>query len=264
MLATQVARATTASTCVRRYQVSRSVIVSSTIAASHGLFFVSEIGTLNTALLLFLGATLACVPNSPIVYLGHSEVVNRHGASFLSWVTFSYSFLHRKSSTDLPQKLNLHHVPALDSELRAKALHNKFRDVGKGANLWLQLGRPCLRPLLLQWSFVLLKSLSEFGSRYALFNLLRCLENNVRQEAGSEPWQWVAFLFSGLLLGTVADAWLLWITAGVLYGSLESALQTLVLEKFMRKEVASSQSEDADAKSGQKSPAGNNAMFKDT
>lgn len=271
MLSAQAAYAVGAPTYSRRYKTSRSAVLSSLIATLYFIFvnYVSEnlVSTelSNFALLLAFAAALARVPSQPTLYTGHREVLNRRGSSFLSWITFSYGFLHRSSAANLPEKLSLQHVPAVDFGLRAKTLHHRFRRVGNGAVLWLQLTRLCIRPLLLQWIFVLVKSLSEFGSRYALFNLLRCMENNAMPTRNNEVWKWTGLMSLGLLLGAIADAWLLWTTAGVLYSSLASVLQTIVLEKFMRKEVGNGETQKDKTKDKQgKAHLARNTMFQDT
>ncbi|KAJ6781783.1 hypothetical protein PWT90_08506 [Aphanocladium album] len=271
LLSAQAAYAVGASTCTRRYTISRAAVLGSLIATLYFIvviyntenYFWRELP--NLAILLVFAAALACVPCQPTLYTGDREVLNRQGSSLLSWITFSYGFLHRSSAAKLPGKLTLEHVPAVNHHLRAKILHDRFRRVGNGASLWLQLGQLCLKPLVLQWFFVLAKSLSEFGSRYSLFNLLRCMEDNRHPINNRELWKWTGMMSSGLFFGALADAWLLWTTAGILYGSVDSVLQAMVLEKFMRKEVGNGESKKDKLKSSEgKAQAASNAMFKET
>lgn len=262
----QIAYTSVAPSLLQRYKASRGAALSSCIATVYCLHLLSGTETWKyevpkLVLLPLLAATLADVPSLPVVYLGGVEVINRHGSSVLSWLTFSYGFLHSKSAASLPAKLRLQDVPALDIGLRAKTVRDRLGDVGRSTRLWHQLIRFCLKALLLQWSFVLLKSLAEFGSRYALFNILRGMEDTAVHASGRELWGWVGIMFLGLLFGALADTWLHWTTTGILHVSVASALESLVLEKFMRKENRTGASQGPGIKPGQSSEG---TLFKDT
>ncbi|KAJ3482707.1 hypothetical protein NLG97_g7498 [Lecanicillium saksenae] len=182
LLSAQAAYVVQASTCTGRYKISQSAILSSVIATicfiltKNGRENLMRNGLLNCGLLLGFAAALARVPSQPTLYKADREILNRHGSSLLSWFTFSYGFLHRSSAANLPEKLSLQSVPAVDFELRAKTLH-----------------------------------------------------------------------------------------AGILYDSLNSVLQTIILDKFMRKEVGNGESpkDNAESKHSKAAPA-HNATFQDT
>ncbi|OAA79643.1 ABC transporter, transmembrane domain, type 1 [Akanthomyces lecanii RCEF 1005] len=205
-----------------------------------------------------LAIILSCVPKKPKIYLQNTAVVNRNGASLLSWITFSYGFLHQKSTARLPAELSLDNVPAVDSSFRTETLRKRFGDVRAGDRIWLRLLRFCQGPLLLQWSFVLLKAIAEFGSRYALFNLLKGMENNDAPGSNSELWKWVGVMLLGMLSGAVADSWLYWVTSGVLHATVVSALDALVIGKMMRRENMNDSNEKPDKSSN------SGEMFRDT
>ncbi len=205
-----------------------------------------------------LSTMLSCVPSKPEIYLHNAAVMNRNGASLLSWITFSYGFLHQTSTARLPPKLSLDHVPAVDSSFRTETLRKRFGHVRADDRIWLRLLRFCQGPLALQWSFVLLKAIAEFGSRYALFNLLQGMENNDAPGNKSELWKWVVVMFLGMLSGAVADSWLNCVTSGVLHSTVVSALDALVLGKMMRRENTNDSNENLD------NAPSSGEMFRDT
>lgn len=140
-----------------------------------------------TALALTFAA-LTSVPKGPVKYLQGQEVLNRRGVSFLSWITFSYGFLHRASANRLAQKLSLQDVPVVDCKLRTRTLRAAFGDTLHVTRLWLRLVRFCFRPLLLHWALVLLRAASEFGCRYALFKFLSRLDTISNPAADKTTW----------------------------------------------------------------------------
>lgn len=194
LISIQVTFTYSAQSCSERYELARATALSSVITFVYALSAASAKVTgphelAKIGLLAVLAIILSCVPSKPKIYRKNSVVVNRNGASLLSWMTFSYGFLHQKSTARLPAKLNLDQVPALDSSFRTETLRQRLGKVGAGERVWLRLLRFCQGAFVLQWSFVLLKAIAEFGSRYALFNLLQGMENEDAPGGNSELWK---------------------------------------------------------------------------
>lgn len=263
LISIQVAFTYSAKSCSERYKLARATALSSAVVFIYALSAasVNETGPHELAkigLLAMLAMILSCVPSKPKIYRNNSAVVNRNGASLLSWITFSYGFLHQKSTSRLPAKLSLDHVPAVESSFRTETLRKRFGKVAAGERIWLRLLRFCQGALVLQWSFVLLKAIAEFGSRYALFNLLQGMENEDLPGGNSELWKWVGVMLLGMLSGAVADAWLHWVTSGVLHSTVVSALDAMVIGKMMSRENANNSNENSDKSSS------SGEMFRDT
>lgn len=182
--------------------------------------------------LLFLS-----LPRRPVVYVEGQEVLDRNGASPLSYVFFSYSFLSRNTSSRLPDKLALHDVPLPHYSLRAGHLQRHLTNLDSPGRLWLQLLRSLIGPLSKQWFAVIVKAASELGSRHALFQLLQRLEHSGEVATYQrDTWVWVMYMGVALLCDAVADSWLYWFTTGDLLTSSTSILQAVIYDKITRRQ----------------------------
>ena len=205
------------------------------------------------------------IPKRPTVYYQGQEVVNLNGCSNISWLSFTFGFLHQTNAANLPAKLQLSDVPTPCYQLRAKPLREQFQASGKGTKLWVQLFKSCFRLLIIEWTLVVCKAISEFGSRYALYRLLQCLERDMNSVREKGSWAWAGAM-GGCLLGEVlADTWLFWISSGVLYNTATVSLQTLIFEKMTRKQhTKSTTNGESNDHGSQSSPSTTDMMFNDT
>jgi hypothetical protein len=200
-----------------------------------------------------------------MLYYQGQEVVNLNGCSILSWLSFTFGFLHQNSASYLPAKLSLSDVPTPYHQLRAKSLRERFKASEKGAKLYIQLFKSCFRLLVLEWALVFCKAVAGFGSRYALYRLLQCLEHGMNSVRERESWVWTGAMGGCLLAEALADAWLFWISAGVLYNTATASLQTLIFEKMMRKQYTQSTvNGEGDTDDSKSSPSTTDMMFNDT
>lgn len=108
LISIQVAATYSAKVCSERYRLARSAVLSSAIALIYALCAASakETGPHQLAkigILAMLAIILSCVPSKPEIYLHNAAVMNRNGASLLSWITFSYGFLHQNPPLFSPQ-----------------------------------------------------------------------------------------------------------------------------------------------------------------
>lgn len=171
-------------------------------------------------------------PKRPVVFFNGNAVVNENGASVIDWLLLSWGFLYQRA-TDVPEEISLEDVPAVGSSLRLNALRAKFSTTEESNGLWTRLLRVVSRPLVVQYTLVIVKATSEFGSRFALFKLLVSLENNTTR--ANEAALFAALIAFSLVVETISGNWLSWVTHAKLYLPLDALLQSLIYEKLTRK-----------------------------
>lgn len=147
----------------------------------------------------------------------------------------------------MPKELRMEDLPEVRNCTRMRTMKGLFRATGVQSNrLWMQLVRTVWPVMIQQWLLVLLTAAAQFGSRFALFKLLQFLE----VPAGNYviAWIWVAGLGAGLLVETVANSWLIWVTQMKLQIPIESLLKAMIFDKMARRPLAT----QSDAESGSK------------
>lgn len=137
------------------------------------------------------------LPRRPIVFFNGKQVDQENGAPILDRLTFSWSPFHQ-SRAAISETIDLHDLPDVSHKLRARTLKDRFNNTlgGKVGELilWKQLLRTLRRQLIHQWLLIFLKATSEFGSRFALYRLLQCLELSSLPKGNSLALTWVAGL----------------------------------------------------------------------
>ncbi|TQV92229.1 ABC bile acid transporter [Cordyceps javanica] len=179
------------------------------------------------AVVLFI---LLSFPRHAVVFCGNTAVLNESGVSILDWVFFSWG-LHREH-TALPATLKLQDLPRIPASQTSSAMRRKYDVCDQTKELWLQLAIIFRKPLLIQWTLVLLEKASEFGSRYVVYNLLRSLE--MHSHTVPWIWTWVVLLPLSLLGVSICDNWSGWIGHTRIQLPMLGLLQTLLFEKSMR------------------------------
>lgn len=179
---------------------------------------------------LAVALSLLSIPRRPVVFRGATPVLNESGVSILDWISFSWS-LHRESSAP-PRPLKLEDLPRVPFSQSSSTLRKQFDSCDQTKTLWRQLATIFRKPLVLQWSLVLLEAGSEFGSRLIVHSLLQRLETGPNADVWA--WLWVALLPASLLGVSACDNWSGWIGHTRIQLPMLGLLQSLAFEKSMR------------------------------
>lgn len=176
------------------------------------------------------------IPRRPLVFCQGRPVDCELSVSFWSRLTFSWGPFHGSRSA-IPKQMRMEDLPEVGHSCRVNTW-KQLLPVGedKQVHLLRQLMTTFCPILTTQWSLVLITSLSQFGSRFALFQLLQCLED--QEKSSSTALLWVVGLGLGLLVETFSHSWLIWFTQMRLQIPIEGLLKSLVLEKLTRRPLA--------------------------
>lgn len=177
------------------------------------------------------------IPRHPSVLYQGLKVDREFSVSFWSRLTFSWGPFHASGSI-IPGSMKMADLPEVGHASRVATLKEIWTAAGtnKPVHLWRHLMRAFFPTLIIQWSLVLVYSASQFGSRFALFRLLQCLEIE-GQPSNSAPF-WVVGLGVGLLVETLSNSWLIWFTQMRLQIPIEGLLKSLIVEKLTRRPPA--------------------------
>jgi hypothetical protein len=163
-------------------------------------------------------------------------VLNETGVSPLDWFFFSFG-LHRDVH-ELPETLSFEDLPRVANARSAKALRERFDGIsstnkyGSQRPLWQRLGRLMFRPLVTQWTLIIVEAICEIGTRYFMQQLLRRLEDS--SHGPRNPWVWVVMLGLCSWGDTACDNWLSWTSNTRVLLPLIAVVQSLLYEKMMR------------------------------
>lgn len=194
-----------------------------------------------TAALTLLLASLS-IPKRPIVYHRGLRIDQEHGVSFIDKLSFSWGPFQQPGAC-LPEKMKMSHLPDVGHLARVRTLKHQFRQrTGNAKALWKQILLTFLPLMVQQWLFVLVNAFSEFGSRFALFKLLQCLESPAEART---TWLWVVLMGVGLLAETLSTSWVIWISQMRLHLPAEQMLKAFVLDKTTRRQLTAEKTQDA-------------------
>lgn len=177
----------------------------------------------------------ASIPRRPVVFFQGDQVDQEHGASILSWLTFSWSVLDR-AGTDTPENSSLKDISGVAHGTRVRDLSERLRVGRREPRLWKQLVHTFSTQLTQQWLLVFCTAISEFLSRYTQYRLLQSLERQAKSD--DEVWLWVAGLGLSLLTETIISGWLSWVTQWKLQMPMIALLNALTLGKTTRRQLA--------------------------
>lgn len=177
------------------------------------------------------------IPRQPSVLHQGLQVDRESSVSFWRRLTFSWGPFHASGSV-IPENMKMADLPEVGHASRVTTLKKIWTPAGAGkpVHLWRQLMRAFFPTLVTQWLLVFISSASQFSSRFALYRLLQCLENQGKPPS-SAPF-WVAGLGIGLLFETLSNSWLIWFTQMRLQIPIEGLLKSLIVEKLTRRPLA--------------------------
>ncbi len=189
---------------------------------------------------------VACLslPQRPQAAVDGEEFAEEHAASIISLMCFSWvSFLPGLKTVD--------DLPKVPIGRRIRTLRGHFHsEAGQGA-LWKKLVRTNRWRLLFQGLLVFLKSLSQFGTRFALHQLLVRLEGTTGTTL--EKWLCVAGLGAGLAADGITSGWLIWFTQMLMSSTTTNLLKSLLFEKSTRLQLQHEAAQTSDGRASDKS-----------
>lgn len=177
---------------------------------------------------------LGSLHRRPAVFLDSSPVDQETTVSLLAMLSFSWYPFHR-TGIGYPDSLDLQDLPAVASNLRARNLRAAFGSRERSSRLWKRLIGTFWVRLGQQLLLVVVKVVSEFGSRLALHRLLQALEKPALD--ASEARLWVLLLGVALTFDAIAGGWLAWITQMKLQMPIIALLKALIFEKMTRRQI---------------------------
>lgn len=208
------------------------------------LLFLSQ---LVTALLI---CSISCfLPRRPDVFRNGKVVDRQHTVSFLQRISFDWAnTLLRYAIKN--RELNLDDLPELDFATRSKTLLDSFeKNYKKGQRLWKTLFLGYYTILARQYLITVIVSVLSFAPQLALWGILRSLE--ARSSGSWNPvttWFLVIALGGAILLETVIESWLFWLSYYELAIPIYEQLSAVVFTKSLRrKDIKGSQSSCEDS-----------------
>jgi len=176
------------------------------------------------AAILQLVASLS-LPHLPLRKVDGEHFAEEHAASVLSLLFFSWIRF-------FPAIKKVENLPKVPISRRTQTIKDNFHHTAGTGALWRRLIRANLWRLLSQILMVLLKSVSQFGTRFALHQLLLRLEGI--SGTSFEKWLCITGLGAGLIADAVTSGWLTWFTQMWMSSTTTCVLKSLLFEKLTR------------------------------
>ncbi|PQK14607.1 hypothetical protein BB8028_0005g01380 [Beauveria bassiana] len=186
------------------------------------------------SLLAILAGSLS-IPRRPSVSHRGQQVDRELSVSFWDRLTFSWGPFPASRSA-IPDNMRMEDLPEVRYSSRVTTSKQLLARVDESVHLWRQLSRAFLPALIIQWLLAFLTAAAQFGSRFALFKLLRCLEGS--EKSSNTAKLWVLGIGMGLLVETFSQNWLIWCTQMRLQIPIQGLLKSLVVEKLTRSPLA--------------------------
>ncbi|KAH8671581.1 putative ABC bile acid transporter [Xylariales sp. PMI_506] len=187
------------------------------------------------------------ISQRPIVLFHAYPVDQERGASLFAKLSFSWSPLHEPRFRR-PDNLTLDDLPVIAYRGRVKTLRQSFGTWDEKSILWRLLLQMFWPQFVQQWLFVLLNALCGFASRYSLHHLLRHLE--FESTSNGHVWKWVVGLGLTLVLESIIEGWVHWITQTRLEMPIITLLKALIFEKTTKRQLLQTSAPSAQTKGG--------------
>lgn len=196
-----------------------------------------------------LAALFQSVASLSLPQRQHSNVdsehyAEEHATSVISLLCFSWV-------SSLPGLKRVDDLPKVPLGRRTRTIRDNFHAKAGDGALWMKLARTHRWNFLIQGLLVFIKSLSQFGTRFALHQLLVRLE----EVSGSslEKWLCVIGLGVGLVGDGITSGWLTWFTQMWMSSTTTSLLRSLLFEKSTRLQLQHEATHPNDSSASDKS-----------
>ena len=189
-----------------------------------------QLATALVALISFVS-----LPRRPTVFSDGKVVDAQYTGSVLGRYTFSWAG-DMLAFAKVNKGLDLNDLPKLALYTRSRALQERFTLMRRRNRLWKQVVIAFWPTFVQQYLLIIIAGVTQFAPQFAMFNLLKLLEQ--RAEGGSVSmvaWAWVFGLGLAMLISSWLEAWLFWIIWAGLGIPLRSMLSALVFVKATRR-----------------------------
>ena len=185
------------------------------------------------AIVLFV--SFISFPRRPAVFKDGMAVDAQYTGSALGRYTFTWG-ADLLAFSKVNQGLDMKDLPRLAHYTRSENLQARFNGLKKRDRLWKQMIVAFGSAFVQQYLLVSITSVTQFAPQFAMFNLLKLLEQ--RSEGASiaaVAWAWVFGLGLSLLISSWIEAWLFWIIWSDLGIPMRSMLSALIFMKSTRR-----------------------------
>lgn len=182
---------------------------------------------------------LLSLQRRPVVFHQGHAVDQEYGVSALE--RYSFSWASDVFSLAKVGLLSIRNLPSLGHHMRIRTLKTQYA-ADDSPKLWVQLVRTFGYRIVQQWVLIALKALCSFGSRFAIYQLLRTLELGKSPAHGTAQDEsaisvasfWALVLGLSLIMDSVVGTRLAWLTETRLAIPVTALLNALIFEKSTR------------------------------
>lgn len=207
---------------------------------------------------------LLSLPRRPTVFHRGHQVDQEYGVSILE--RYSFSWVSDIFSLAKAGPLRIQDLPSLGYHMRVCTLKARYA-AHNSPRLWMQLLRTFGHQLVQQWILTALKALCGFGSRFAIYQLLRVLDCSKSPTRGTTQGVsvvsvasfWALALGLSIVMESLVGTRLSWFSETRLAMPVIALLNALVFEKSTRVQI-SHEASRADGSEKQKKDGRNTIM----
>ncbi|MCJ1379910.1 hypothetical protein MMC17_003013 [Xylographa soralifera] len=171
----------------------------------------------------------------PAIFTDGQPVDAEFTVSIFSRFTFSWAdpiltFARKNKS------LGLEDLPRVSQFMRARFLQAKFNSHNSKSRLWRQVIYNFRFAFLQQFILIVTIGVTQFGPQYAMFNLLKLLEQRSEgTQVAAVAWAWVFGLGLFMFITSLLESWLFWIVWSHLGLPIRAMLSILIFMKSTRR-----------------------------
>lgn len=185
------------------------------------------------------------LPRRPSVSEKNHVVDGQYTVSALSVYTFAFasdvlSLARKRKSLDLVD------LPKLNLWVRSSFLLGYFGNMtSKNDRLWKSIVYAHYPELLFQTAWVIMQSISQFAPQFAMYSLLKLLEQrSLGASVENKAWGLVFALFLSIVFASWTQAWLHWMCWARLGQPVRAELSALIFDKSLRRKDVKSAGKD--------------------
>lgn len=186
---------------------------------------------------LALATALALVSfaRRPTVYQDEKPVDAQFTVSALSRYSFTWAsptLNHARTH----QTMELEELPKLPAYIQSSFLEEQYMTSSQKKRLWKSILYHFRWPFFRQNILILAVGVAQFAPQFAMFNLLKLLENRTAgAQVATVAWAWVIGLGLTMIVSSWIESWLFWTIWSELGVPIQSLLSILVFTKATRR-----------------------------
>ena len=177
------------------------------------------------------------IPRKPDVYRHGNAVDRLHAASLLGRATFSWPNSILRLAV-LQRSLEITDIPSLDHHVRSESLADAFDQARPYYRLWQRLIFANRSIIVLQLALATISASVAFIPQIILYIILQAVEaRNSRNEVPSNIWLFVCALGLSLVVSSLMDSWLYFISCARLGLPVFQQLAGAIFKKALRRRI---------------------------